>query len=134
MSVQELLSLAGRRALITGGGRGLGRALAVGFAEAGADIVIVARRQHLLDGTAEIIRDAGGSVTTVAADITVELAILADTGLTERQKQSLLDVYSSFMAMNTAANPPSSARSEDGESPNPVLPTDSIIVPTTKEN
>jgi transcriptional regulator with XRE-family HTH domain len=31
----------------------------------------------------------------------VELAILADTGLTERQKQSLLDVYSSFRAANT---------------------------------
>lgn len=30
----------------------------------------------------------------------VELAILADPGLTERQKQSLLDVYSSFLAMN----------------------------------
>ena len=30
----------------------------------------------------------------------VELAILGDTGLTERQKQSLLDVYQSFMAMN----------------------------------
>jgi transcriptional regulator with XRE-family HTH domain len=32
----------------------------------------------------------------------VELAILGDTGLTERQKQSLLDVYSSFLAMNDA--------------------------------
>jgi transcriptional regulator with XRE-family HTH domain len=31
----------------------------------------------------------------------VELAVLADTGLTERQKQSLLDVYSSFLALNT---------------------------------
>lgn len=30
----------------------------------------------------------------------VEVAILSDTGLTERQKQSLLDVYSSFVAMN----------------------------------
>jgi transcriptional regulator with XRE-family HTH domain len=33
----------------------------------------------------------------------VELAVLSDTGLTERQKQSLLDVYSSFLAMNAAA-------------------------------
>jgi transcriptional regulator with XRE-family HTH domain len=31
----------------------------------------------------------------------VELAVLADSGLTERQKQSLLDVYSSFLAQNT---------------------------------
>jgi transcriptional regulator with XRE-family HTH domain len=35
---------------------------------------------------------------------TVELAVLSDLALTERQKQSLLDVYSSFLAMNTAAN------------------------------
>jgi transcriptional regulator with XRE-family HTH domain len=33
----------------------------------------------------------------------VELAVLNDTGLTERQKQSLLDVYSSFLALNGAA-------------------------------
>ena len=32
----------------------------------------------------------------------VELAVLSDTGLTERQKQSLLDVYSSFLALNAA--------------------------------
>ena len=34
----------------------------------------------------------------------VELAILADPGLTERQKRSLLDVYSSFLALNAPAN------------------------------
>jgi len=34
----------------------------------------------------------------------VELAVLADAQLTERQKQSLLDVYSSFLAMNAAMN------------------------------
>ena len=32
----------------------------------------------------------------------VELAIISDTGLTERQKQSLLDVYASFLALNAA--------------------------------
>ena len=32
----------------------------------------------------------------------VELAVLADSGLTERQKQSLLDVYASFLALNAA--------------------------------
>ena len=32
----------------------------------------------------------------------VELAIVSDTGLTERQKQSLLDVYASFLALNAA--------------------------------
>ncbi len=36
----------------------------------------------------------------------VELAVLADTGLTERQKQSLLDVYASFLAINNHPAPP----------------------------
>jgi transcriptional regulator with XRE-family HTH domain len=36
----------------------------------------------------------------------VELAVLADTGLTERQKQTLLDVYSSFRSSNGAATAP----------------------------
>ena len=35
----------------------------------------------------------------------VEIAVLNDTGLTERQKQSLLDVYSSFLAMNATDRP-----------------------------
>jgi transcriptional regulator with XRE-family HTH domain len=34
----------------------------------------------------------------------VELAVLSDQGLTERQKQSLLDVYASFLAINAAEN------------------------------
>lgn len=40
-----------------------------------------------------------------ASALTVELAVLADSGLTERQKQSLLDVYSSFLALNAASGP-----------------------------
>ncbi len=35
----------------------------------------------------------------------VELAVLNDTGLTERQKQSLLDVYASFLALNATTQP-----------------------------
>jgi transcriptional regulator with XRE-family HTH domain len=35
----------------------------------------------------------------------VELAIVSDTGLTERQKQSLLDVYASFLALNSVSDP-----------------------------
>jgi transcriptional regulator with XRE-family HTH domain len=39
----------------------------------------------------------------------VELAVLNDTSLTERQKQSLLDVYASFLALNTATQVPLAA-------------------------
>lgn len=50
----------------------------------------------------------------------VELAVLGDTGLTERQKQSLLDVYASFLALNAAdaADDATSAGAEtDAEGP-----------------
>jgi transcriptional regulator with XRE-family HTH domain len=43
----------------------------------------------------------------------VELAILADTGLTERQKNSLLDVYASFLALNNHPEPSTTAPSPD---------------------
>lgn len=72
MSIHDLLSLAGKRALITGGGRGLGRALAIAFADAEASVVICARRENLLRETAEVITKAGGSVEVIVADITVE--------------------------------------------------------------
>jgi transcriptional regulator with XRE-family HTH domain len=50
------------------------------------------------------------------ADSTVELAILSDSGLTERQKQSLLDVYSSFLALNAAADERSTSSTTQKES------------------
>jgi NAD(P)-dependent dehydrogenase (short-subunit alcohol dehydrogenase family) len=72
MRAQELLSLEGRRALITGGGRGLGRALAVGFAQQGASVVVVGRREEPLRGTQQLVADDGGSADVVVGDITNE--------------------------------------------------------------
>ncbi|MCL8026258.1 helix-turn-helix domain-containing protein [Nocardioides bruguierae] len=43
----------------------------------------------------------------------VELSVLGDTQLTERQKQSLLDVYQSFLAMNAAAEPAAASDETD---------------------
>jgi transcriptional regulator with XRE-family HTH domain len=48
-------------------------------------------------------------------DSTVELAILRDNGLTERQKQSLLDVYSSFLSLNAAAAPAAVEEQDDDQ-------------------
>ena len=47
----------------------------------------------------------------------VELAVLADSGLTERQKQSLLDVYSSFLAQNTPERENAAAHENDVPEP-----------------
>jgi len=66
------LSLAGKRALVTGGGIGLGHHMAMGLAEAGADLVLVGRRQELLDGVAAEARALGVDAVGIAADVTVE--------------------------------------------------------------
>ena len=50
---------------------------------------------------------------------TVELAVLGDDGLTERQKQSLLDVYASFLALNASEI----KRTEDDDPQDPQQPT-----------
>jgi 2-deoxy-D-gluconate 3-dehydrogenase len=66
------LSLVGRRALVTGSGTGLGRMIALGLAEAGADLVLVARRVEKLEETAALVRERGVAADVVTADITDE--------------------------------------------------------------
>jgi NAD(P)-dependent dehydrogenase (short-subunit alcohol dehydrogenase family) len=63
-------SLKGKTALVTGAGRGIGRAIAIGYAEAGADVVIVSRTQTDLEEVAEHIRRAGTKAYTFEADVT----------------------------------------------------------------
>ncbi len=58
-----------RVAVITGAGRGLGAAMAVGFAEAGADVVISSRTQEQLDEVAARVEAAGRRAHVVAADL-----------------------------------------------------------------
>ena len=56
-------------AVITGGGRGLGAAIALAFAEAGADVLIASRTEPQLDAVAEQVRAAGRRAYTIAADL-----------------------------------------------------------------
>lgn len=67
------LELAGKRALLTGASKGMGRACAKALAQEGVAITLVARTDAILQATAEQIRrDTGARVTTVAADIATE--------------------------------------------------------------
>jgi 3-hydroxybutyrate dehydrogenase len=75
MSAPVLVDLKGRSALVTGGGRGIGRGIALSLANAGARVVLTARRTDELDAVASEIRAAGGEASTVSADL------LADGGV-----------------------------------------------------
>jgi NAD(P)-dependent dehydrogenase (short-subunit alcohol dehydrogenase family) len=62
--------LDGRVALVTGAGRGLGRAAAIGLAQAGAEVLLVSRSRAELDDVAAAIRAADGSASPLVCDIT----------------------------------------------------------------
>lgn len=65
-----LLSLSGRTALVTGGSRGLGQAIARRFLEAGASVIIVARRPDVLEATRfELASLAEGRISAHACDV-----------------------------------------------------------------
>ena len=71
------LDLHGRVALVTGGGRGVGRLLARTLAEAGAAVALIARSSDELATTVEQIRDAGAVAAAATADVTDEVAVTA---------------------------------------------------------
>jgi 3-oxoacyl-[acyl-carrier protein] reductase len=63
------LGIRGRKALLSGSSRGLGKACALALAQEGVDITLVARTRDVLERTADELRTAGVSVTAVVGDI-----------------------------------------------------------------
>lgn len=61
--------LAGQVAIITGGGRGIGRAIAIAYADAGAYVCVTARTSSEIDNVAAEITDAGGRAVAVTCDV-----------------------------------------------------------------
>jgi NAD(P)-dependent dehydrogenase (short-subunit alcohol dehydrogenase family) len=68
-TLNELFSLTGRVAIVTGGSRGLGREMAEGLAEAGASLMLCARREEWLTPTVEQMRASGFRVEATVCDV-----------------------------------------------------------------
>lgn len=69
MSILDRFALDGQVAVVTGGGRGIGEGLALGLAEAGADVVVAARRTEEVEAVAEKIRALGRRSLGVTCDV-----------------------------------------------------------------
>jgi NAD(P)-dependent dehydrogenase (short-subunit alcohol dehydrogenase family) len=63
--------LKGKAAIVTGGGRGIGRAIALGLAQSGVSVVVTSRTQKEIEGVAEEIRKTGGKALAIVTDLTV---------------------------------------------------------------
>ncbi|MFC6717262.1 SDR family NAD(P)-dependent oxidoreductase [Natrialbaceae archaeon GCM10025810] len=66
----DAFELDGDVAIVTGGGRGIGRAVAIGLARAGASVVPTARTEAEIEAVADRIEDEGGDALAVTADVT----------------------------------------------------------------
>ncbi|UFN49710.1 SDR family oxidoreductase [Roseomonas sp. OT10] len=71
----EIFDLAGRRALVTGSGQGIGLALARALSSAGATVVLNGRDAAKLDRAAALLREGGAKVETAAFDVTDAAAV-----------------------------------------------------------
>ena len=90
----DLFSVAGQVVLVSGGSRGIGRAIAEGFARRGATVVITGRDAGPLEQTAREIAPPGGSVRAVVCDV-------ADAKAIDRLVET---VYGEFGRLDTLLN------------------------------
>ena len=75
MGVLDLFRLDGKTALVTGASRGLGQGMAIGLAEAGADIIAASKPGESHDATAEAVRAAGKQFKAYECDLQIREAV-----------------------------------------------------------
>ena len=97
-------SLEGKTAIVTGGGTGIGKSIAIEFARAGADVAICSRKQEHLEPVVKAIRDLGRRSFAMALDVRVEEQI---RGMVERAAQEFgrLDVMVNNAGASFRAQP-----------------------------
>lgn len=98
--IRERFSLEGRTALVTGASRGIGRAIAIGFAEHGADLVLVSRKRDGLEAVAQEIEALGRRAQVFPANLGSpdDIAMLAES-------VSRAGIVIDVLVNNAGANP-----------------------------
>src|SRR5688572_25313840 len=91
-----LFDLSGRLAVVVGGTSGIGRAIALGLADAGADVVVTGRRESLVGEVAGEIEQRGRKSLRIAADV-------ADSAALEKVKNACLETFGRLDVMVYAA-------------------------------
>ena len=104
----EEFSVEGKAAIVTGAGRGIGRAIALTLAEAGADVAIVARTTEQIEETARLIQKLGRKALPISLDVSKEKQV--DQGVEQvLSKFGKIDILCSnagiFMTKPVAVSP-----------------------------
>lgn len=99
-----MAQLQGRVALVTGGGRGIGQAIALAFAAEGAKVAVTARTTAELEAVVATIRERGGEAVALTADMADRAAVL---GLLGRAQEALgpVDILVNNAGIGSSADP-----------------------------
>ena len=121
MTILERFGLDGQVAVVTGSGRGIGEGLALGLADAGADIVLAARRTEEIDAVAAKVRDLGRRALAVTTDV-MEIEQVQGRSWSGRRRIFVRN----FIGLGVWVNVASPARCAAARNMPTAIPTDSF--------
>jgi gluconate 5-dehydrogenase len=102
--IRELFDLTGKSAIVTGGSRGIGKEMAEGLAEAGADLMLCARRAEWLDETVNQFREKGFRAEGMVCDVAQPDEVQAVVAAT-KQKFGSVDILVNNAGVSWGAMP-----------------------------
>ena len=95
-----MLKLAGKAALVTGGGTGIGRGIALAFASEGAHVIVCGRRQEALDETARLAEGKPGKITSLVCDQADQASVSSVAAAALEQFDQRIDILVNNAGIN----------------------------------